>query len=68
MCALLQDQIVADMFSASLNDSNGLVARYDFQDENTKKGLPGPNGIARVINPYWGPCQGLCQGLCLHAM
>ncbi len=53
---------MADMFSTRLNDSNGLVARYDFQHENIKKGLPGPDGIARVINPFLGvswPCQGL---------
>jgi len=42
---------VADMFSASLSNSSGLVVRYDFSADNIKKGTPGANGIARVIVP-----------------
>ncbi len=42
---------MADMFSASLSNSSGLVVRYDFSADNIKKGTPGANGIARVITP-----------------
>ena len=39
---------MANMFASSLNDSSGLVARYDFSADNIKQGLAGPNGIPRV--------------------
>lgn len=40
---------MADMFSASLSNSSGLVVRYDFSADNIKEGVPGANGIARVM-------------------
>ncbi|DBA68967.1 TPA: hypothetical protein ACH3X2_013140 [Trebouxia sp. C0005] len=46
---LPQERIVADMFTASLSNSSGLVVRYDFSAANIKQGTPGANGIARSI-------------------
>jgi hypothetical protein len=67
---------VADMFTASLSNSSGLVVRYDFSADNIKKGTPGANGIARVIIPtlcdvscvWWGWCNTYgCSAFCaLH--
>ena len=45
---------MADMFTASLSNSSGLVVRYDFSADNIKKGTPGANGIARVITATLG--------------
>lgn len=42
---------MADMFTASLISTRGLVARYDFTAENVKEGTPGADGIARASHP-----------------
>ena len=57
---LLQDAIRANRFKASLEDTDGLVARYIFTANNIQEGRTDANGLRKVRpvhpKPILYPC------------
>lgn len=45
---LMQDAIRANRFKASLEDTDGLVARYVFTADNIQEGRTDANGLRKV--------------------